>query len=415
MGKGDCTVITLPDGKHIMVDAGSNKCEKQEIAEAKAYLQNSIFKNKNATKNIHALILTHPDKDHINKVKDMCTDNNGNKIDVRNIYFADLTVTHTSYKDSPMASYKCNSLSQFLVKNYGVDRMTCVALNTNKDNRIYKWETVGNGRYAQIKYDAKKHRLNVPLKIAEGKNWSVSIIAGNNGDQNSSDSPVEKNASSLAVLVEFVTAGKRTYKFLACGDANSITEKYLMAQYAKSSLGPIDLMLAPHHGSSDKCSTKCFLDFLKPEAVIFSVHLQDNSHHHARKIVVDRYKDCVSKVTNANIHKINFWESFDFKWKQKKDQQKGMLLSLTVRHEDDTIFSLPSKKIKNWNNQDPKAALKDYVEEQSKKYLKSYQNKQNVTLLGACWPYVYFNETTNYAIGVTATASNKVLIFDFHY
>lgn len=55
VGQGDCTVILLPDGKTIMIDAGENGHE-EEVFE---------FLDRNGIKKIDYLVATHPHSDHI--------------------------------------------------------------------------------------------------------------------------------------------------------------------------------------------------------------------------------------------------------------------------------------------------------------------------------------------------------------
>jgi beta-lactamase superfamily II metal-dependent hydrolase len=425
MGKGDCTVITLPDGKHIMVDAGSNKCSQTIIDNARNYLVNTVFKRTGAEKKLHALILTHADKDHINKVPEMCGTKQGNEykkaFDIGNIYFGDLSAAYLNTMNSPMYSYSCNKVSSFLIREYGIDNITCVSLNSRKDNtnRIYKWKQISNGRFVQRNNTNNRYTLDEPLEVASGTNWSVHIIAGNNGVIQKMSNAKEKNAASLVVLVQYKDGTNAWRRFLVCGDANTTTEQYLMKKYKDGDYQikeNISVMMAPHHGSSDNCSTEDFISFLEPKAVIFSSALQDNTDHHPRKIIVERYRDYVSSGGITPTHKILFWELFEFKKVEKLNKPTGTKnVGISIKHEGYLSFKQITSKDFNATKIPSilKAKIQDFFLEIIKGYNKGYARKYDLTLMNYNRSYVALGQSTNDAIGVTSTASNGVVEFLF--
>ena len=80
VGQGDCTVIELPDGKIMMIDAGENGMENSVFE-----FLNSINVNK-----IDFLIATHPHSDHIGGMPEVIAN-----YEIGEIYMPD--VTHSSY------------------------------------------------------------------------------------------------------------------------------------------------------------------------------------------------------------------------------------------------------------------------------------------------------------------------------
>src|SRR4051812_49110501 len=71
MGQGDCTVIRCPTGSLFMVDMGSSEGDPTSPARTDVYtpldfLDDDVFLKKD--KFLDALIVTHSDKDHYNKV-----------------------------------------------------------------------------------------------------------------------------------------------------------------------------------------------------------------------------------------------------------------------------------------------------------------------------------------------------------
>src|SRR5258708_4293106 len=73
-GQGDCTLIQLPDNRCILVDAGCMKNTKVVDTQILAVLKRVV--EQSPTKSLKALILTHPDKDHYNRVMPLIVGNN---------------------------------------------------------------------------------------------------------------------------------------------------------------------------------------------------------------------------------------------------------------------------------------------------------------------------------------------------
>jgi beta-lactamase superfamily II metal-dependent hydrolase len=319
MGQGDCCVITCPDGQHVMIDCGSKALE---AADAMADIQSLIHSrgviNHQDSFNgrISALILTHPDKDHITKVAEII---GGEAYEIRDetktfdpipvdtVYFSDHKTGRTDFRNSPLRYYGTSLCATTLYYYSKVQDMYCVTLKTG-EKILHKWvppfdktgytsALIGSDRVtvcAGTTYDGED-------EIA----WEVSIIAGNvaraAGDQSDTDG---RNAASLVTLVR---RGEETA--LICGDATISTENYLYNTFRKTDvIRSVTLLQAPHHGSSLTSSSTNFVNLVKPQRVAISVQKDEHSHHLPGIETVRAY---IANAVGAKSHPVTGWRTME--------------------------------------------------------------------------------------------------------
>lgn len=97
------------------------------------------------------------------------------------------------------------------------------------------------------------------------------------------------NNHSCVLFIEY-----RGHSILLTGDIEKEAEQILLAQ---NSLAPVDILLAPHHGSHTS-STIAFVNQLQPRTVIYSAGYH-NQHGHPHQDVQDRYAQAGSHALNT--------------------------------------------------------------------------------------------------------------------
>jgi len=324
MGQGDCCVVTCPDGQQIMIDCGSKNLENWDaMVQVQELLRgNWILGHPDANRNLTALILTHPDIDHINKVDEILSgntnypeyDNAGQPtgrnrgpyraITVDQVYFSDYSRARGDFSASPLLKYNTSGCSTAIYNNLNVQKLNCVTINANTKG-VESWTPpFGTPNYsATVLTDDE-------LVIADGsttadKPWKVSIIAGNVDKENADASDGDgRNAASLVTLLYLDTDQGEDYMMI-CGDATVSTENYLIGTH-KFDTNKLDLIHAPHHGSAVTSSTEAFVDNVQPSSVIISVKSDEHSHHLPGKATISNYSDYVD--TNDTPHVTGYWE-----------------------------------------------------------------------------------------------------------
>ena len=353
MGQGDCCVITCPDGRHIMVDCGSNRAEEETnpMINVNQILRSVDVLNlpKSLQGKLDSLILTHPDMDHINKITEtlgghtysvldttsgMVNNYPFSRIPVDRVFFSEFNRFRLDFKDAPLRLYAEGSCNDTIYNNLGVKEIYCVALN-GAGKVIDRWTPT----FRQLQYQTKDlvsldtvdsswaglflSSDRVTIAKANDDSWSVSIIAGGVQREQADESDTDgRNAASLVTLIKIGSE-----KILICGDATSSTESYLKAKFPVELKG-LTLLHAPHHGSSLTSSTEAFIDLVQPRMVAVSVHMTQVGFHLPGKESVKRYLKYAEKIEQER--QTTYWDKMgltDFEtavkdWNTKKSSAK---------------------------------------------------------------------------------------------
>lgn len=305
MGQGDCCMVRCPDGQVIVVDCGSleNKlASPQSFTRAQQLLRSVKWAGGQGNK-IAALILTHPDGDHHNKVFHLCSerewiedsspfDDGGPRIakgtkfarvKIDKIYFSDaeLGKTKLGKNKMPLANYGGREarttfgLSDYIAHDsFSTEEIYEITINA--ENSFYnKWkkpfQTIDT---LDHEFPLANHRRRVLDGTTEGVPWKVNIIAGNVKRLKAIDSASPENAKSLITLFEI---GNQSA--LLTGDATYSTEQFLRDTHP-AVLAAANLVQVPHHGSS-YASAKATIDSLTAlKHAVVSVSFMEHKHLH---------------------------------------------------------------------------------------------------------------------------------------
>ncbi len=258
MGQGDCTLISTPEGKLIMIDCGSDSIGEEKKDDYKRRVHDTIYSGKflRDIRHIDHLILTHSDTDHHNKLGDAA------------IFKTD-TRAHQLHHSGKLSSYG-GSAKTWISKTKPTK--TC-AVTLNSASTIKKQE------------------------IVKEKYCRVSLLASNVTNKNNKE---DKNSGSIVTLIE--AFGKR---ILVCGDATTSTEAFLLKNHTNAVKG-LDAIQVPHHGSATTSSCDEFVKQVTPKLAIVSAKKKDTSHHLPRKEALNKYRKHAAKIKNKR--QIFFWE-----------------------------------------------------------------------------------------------------------
>ncbi len=327
VGQGDCSLIRCPDGKVIMIDCGSTDNFPASFLKIVAdQVRDPDWAG--ASMKIDTLILTHKDVDHHNKVVS-ALGNTKIEIDTTSISYKKLVIDQIYFSwsadlNAPLRYYGGAALNENVYSHFfATSELREVTINsaTASDNFYRRWVKKDNFKNALENPATKKTEW--PLTSSKmliysgvtptgGKNWSVSLIAGNvlkvsgnitdlgkdeNGNTIFRDGAKEDNARSLVTLLEIDGA-----KALFCGDATYSTEQFLVntqAGYIKNA----QFILAPHHGS-EWASSPLFVDTVNPKQVAVSAAYQEHKHKHPRATAMKRW---IKKARLAKNHEVDYW------------------------------------------------------------------------------------------------------------
>lgn len=302
MGQGDFCMIKCPDNRVVVVDCGSMAHLDPQIFE-KAQKRLRLWTKGNS---VHALILTHPDRDHYNKVTRLFLEPPAVNIDT--IYFS------KRYDDySPLGCYKEEGLNNAVYsKLFGTPILREVTIN-ERIKKSYKWiyEEENNGYLHPPEEEKIDGNCCV---VASGKTehnteWSIKIIAGNVESNEMEDNrDLDPNSNSLVTLIQLGYE-----RALLAGDATPEVQEYLCEvckedKWLNYMLDNVGVFQIPHHGSEECAPNADFLRMISPDSLVVSVDLLNDRHHLPRYSVINEWlEDTV--VYNQDTY-IDYWKSY---------------------------------------------------------------------------------------------------------
>ncbi len=241
VGQGNSALIEGPKGIRILVDGGG--FSYRSGFDTGKYIVGPFLWYKRINK-LDAVILTHPEKDHMNGL-----------IFVLKNFKVGMLIKNSDYRKTKAYS---DLMRICLKKNIKIFQ---IPLKNNKDINI------GD------------------LNISFFNPISKKIIMDNFTKN-------DYNNNSLVFIIKY-----NKFKILFPGDIMKKTEQILASKSDRSLRS--DVLIAPHHGSLTS-SISCFLDRVKPEAVIISCGLY-NQYHFPSKLVLARYR-----AKNINFYRTDY-------------------------------------------------------------------------------------------------------------
>lgn len=285
MGQGDCTIISCPDNQVLVVDCGSTGYLPEDSFDAARELVRDW-----ADGNSVYVILTHPDRDHYNKIVHLLA--GADPVDVVNIHFS-LALSD----ESPLGNYDESSVnsSMALLGNPDLYELTLNATTHQRKGwssaiKNYKslWKTENISPAGRV--------------LLSGAGWSITMIAGNVATQFQVDAIIT-NTASICTLAQF--AGE---KLLLTGDALSETMDYLYASH-RAQITNVSILQMPHHGSGGSLPTLAFRDAVNPVSIIVSVSQLCDRFHMPTKEVIDMWNGG-ARLRNAPVRlplDVEYW------------------------------------------------------------------------------------------------------------
>jgi beta-lactamase superfamily II metal-dependent hydrolase len=297
MGQGDCTIMCTPGGKVVLIDCGTNSEDKKAVTddftarvrgdlEAAPYLRDDS--------NIDIVILSHPDKDHYNRLM---------KVLARGY------TVGTVYHSGTLSHYGSGSgWSRARVLHEALIKQVILSEDGLKGaNRL-------SGRPIDPAFGADRvERLdptNGLIVVSEDKCEITLLAAGVTEDYKAdSDAQDGRNRGSIVTLVEVF--GK---KILLCADATRSTEAFILGNTDRAArLKKVDIVQAGHHGSNVTSSDQTWVDKLEPttRVMISAGQIGVPNHHLPSAVVVRRWEKRFAdggRTKDDESHLISAWD-----------------------------------------------------------------------------------------------------------
>ncbi len=244
VGQGDSTLVECPDGSHILIDAGSTGDYPGE--EVRDYLLGVLIDHDLV---INDLIVTHPDRDHYNRLPELL---NG-------------FVVNRLHWTGSLEDYLVESSKHWLFDTLETERI-------HLGDGYHDPHTVASTSLTCGAADV----FVLSAGLAKGRtSWL-------------------KNTSSIVIMLRF-----GDFEAVLTGDATTVTEDEILSNYPAEWLD-IDLLKVGHHGSRTTSTSDLWANTLSPEVAIVSAG-PSNSHGHPSQDVIDRLEPHTVSSANHTI------------------------------------------------------------------------------------------------------------------
>ena len=230
VGQGDCTLVTFPNGKRLMVDCGSVK--NGPVSKIRPALLARLDPDVPA---VHELVITHPDRDHYNRL-------------------------------------------EAVLQGVTVGRVTTVGNSSEfAQADTDKWlENNFNGsRYRIVRAD---ENTPLPAKLVADFGAARAEIVAANVDPDGQNSP---NSRSIVLKISF-----GEFDCLLTADATFETEEAIANRYAAAPEQiDVEVLKLGHHGSRVTSTSPDWPALVKPEAAIVSCANENTFGHPSDRVV----------------------------------------------------------------------------------------------------------------------------------
>lgn len=304
VGQADCTLIELPDGKTMLIDAGDIETKQEVVEYIKAVLGQSTI--------IDYFVLTHSDSDHVGGAVNVLTN-----FDVLNIYRPLAFAGYSKVGDSTsFDNFDCSSAENLsFVYNY--------LKSKNQDSEEYKlvknlpriYTTVYNQTIQAI-YNEHAEGANVCVSydglVLDTTGYEIEFYAPLVADcsvaietlSNKTTGKITKgygtgaegkNAISPVIRVEYQDA-----KFVFTGDITDNAEEDVLDSLQSQDIEELkdaDVYQAGHHGASNS-NTQEFLNLLSPTYTVVSSNNEGNEYGHPTPEFLERLEKVGHDITD---------------------------------------------------------------------------------------------------------------------
>ena len=265
VGQGDSIAIKFPDGKKMLIDAGTSKSKNNLVN----YLKNNFFENGDDV--FDYVLLTHSDADHCGGMVAVCENFVIDKI----------------YRPCMCSKYVAKSGAVLLDETNGnrTNKNVCDSATYYKTIMAFNSEIDSNGNSAKVVW-TKLDDVNSTERIF-GEGYSIDFYAPTSTFITQSAGTVDNDFSPIMCL------NYNGKKLMFTGDASTTSEELAMQN---ATLPDVDLLKVGHHGSKTS-SGQQFLNQIKPEIAVICVG-EGNSYHHPTTEALNRLAS-----VNAEIYR----------------------------------------------------------------------------------------------------------------
>lgn len=272
IGQGNATLIECPGGELILIDCGSVTSENGKLISCAKEFIRSKAKNKH----LDYLVISHPDKDHINEVHEVLEG-----MTIGKVLIGGTAGQWKTNDNKPQSGIPKKTFKKFIEQVKG---------------QPFEQFLVGGGNvYTEAPDSAASSRqiqcsagLDAWIVVANADTTSSTEIKQTLGPTNVDTVKPGTHANTSCVVVMFCY---QKTKVLICSDATFATESYIINNTAWKGHLESYALEGGHHGSADSFSDG-FLQAVNPSWIHFSADNKDTFRHPTWEVVSRVISNC---------------------------------------------------------------------------------------------------------------------------
>ncbi len=237
VGQGDSTLIVCPNGRKILVDAGSTG--GAQVDAIRDYILAQLDRHE---RRVNTLVITHPDTDHYNLLDDVLVD-------------------------------------------VPIDRVIRVGELIDYNTTFRNWlaaADIGDITVIQTAHNDPMGTPNGELRCGSAQIWIIGAAV--------QASASAKNAKSIVLMIRL-----DDFEAILTGDATDDTEEFVIESYPNDWLD-VDVLKIGHHGSLATSTSQGWADVVTPVTAVVSAGFT-NGFGHPRLEVIERLDDHTRAAT----------------------------------------------------------------------------------------------------------------------
>ena len=331
VGMGDCTIVTSPHGKRIMIDCGSDSTSdvildpdlEPGLFTPEDFIEGSIQADTflNGQPKIDLLFLTHPDTDHHNKLQPILKPL---KVKFTAVYFGG-NDRFDSYGNTKTYLGVAAGTGPSVIRK--VDLRENPAADDGKVitmiNNVAVTATTGEAGELGHEFMDARGALVVYYEDDPKSDFRISLLAGNasgvwkNGKflkaetdlKRASEKRIPSNDRNRRCLVVLIECFGRTV--LVCGDA-TVTTEIFQVKHLAAPLGTVQYLRMGHHGST----TSSCADYLGAltsldTAIASTGGMKTTVHNLPKQLVLGDYLPKTQSDADTEAHSIYAFKAGD--------------------------------------------------------------------------------------------------------
>lgn len=217
VGQADCTLIQLPNGEEVLIDAG-NYGDGSYI---KNYLENLNVDD------IEYFILTHPHEDHIGSAKEII-----NNFNVKKIYMPDVLASSNLYESTMLAIENKDIETVFAKPGLKIIDSPGLKLELLSPKSMYYSELNEYSAVARLEYDNTSF-----LFTGDAESVSELEMLGGGFNLDSDVLKVGHHGGRTSSSIDFLKAVTPEYSIISCGEDNSYGHPHIETLNRLSDIG----------------------------------------------------------------------------------------------------------------------------------------------------------------------------------